>query len=76
MTLGETLIVPLVPTVPTLGWIVHEVALVEVQERVEDWPLVMLTGLAEMVTVGGGGSLTAMVTLLRAVPPGPVAVML
>lgn len=33
---------------------VHDVVLADDQERVEDWPFVMLVGLAERVTVGMG----------------------
>ena len=53
---------------------VQEVALVEDHVRVEDWPEVMVVGLAVSVAVGvagGGTGDTPTVTLLVAVPPAP-----
>jgi hypothetical protein len=53
---GDTARVPLVafaPLQPPPAW--HEVALVEDQVTVEILPEVMLVGLAENATVGGGG---------------------
>jgi hypothetical protein len=47
---GETTTLPLVP-VPTP---LHDVALVELQVRVDDWPEVITCGLAVRVSVGGG----------------------
>ena len=76
VTVGDTLIDPLEPTVPTSGWISHASASVEVQVRVADPPYGILTGSAEIDTVGGGvGGVTVIVALALAVPPGPVTVM-
>jgi hypothetical protein len=71
---GDTLIDPLGPTAPIPGWISHESALVDCHVKVADPPYGMLRGSAAMATVGAGAE-TVTVTLLVAVPPGPVAVM-
>jgi hypothetical protein len=53
---GDTIRVPLVAFLPVqLPEAVHEVALVEDQVTIEILPEVMLVGLAENATVGGGG---------------------
>jgi hypothetical protein len=49
--------------------------LVDVQVRLEDSPLRIVPGLAEIDTVGAGGGPTVIVALAVAVPPAPVAVM-
>ena len=54
---------------------VQEVALVELHVKVEDEPVTMVAGVAEMLTVGAGGGVTVTVVLAVAVPPAPVAVM-
>ena len=55
MFVGDAARVPLVAFVPLHPpEAVHEVALVEDQVTVEILPDVMLVGLAEIVTVGGG----------------------
>ncbi len=55
MLVGDTARVPLIAFVPVqLPEAVHEVALVEDQVTVETLPEVMLVGLAENATVGGG----------------------
>lgn len=75
VTVGDTLMEPLAPTAPMPGSISQEVAFVELHIRVADCPYRMLTGSAVIDTVGGGvGGVTVTVTLLAAVPPGPVAV--
>jgi len=52
---GDTAKVPLVAFVPVQPPpAVHEVALVEDQDTIEILPEVMLVGLAENATVGGG----------------------
>src|SRR4029077_7138808 len=52
---GDTARVPLVAFVPVQPpAAVHEVALVDDQVTIEIWPEVMLVGLAENATVGGG----------------------
>ena len=75
MTAGETETEPLTPEavkpVP-----VQLVALVLLQVRVENWPVVMLVGLAVNVAVGTGAvEPTVTVTLLEAEPAEPVHVM-
>ncbi len=50
----------------------HEVALAELQLRVEDCPAVMLLGLGLREAVGGFATVT--VALAEAEPPGPVQV--
>jgi hypothetical protein len=47
-------------------------AFVELHEMVDDWPLVIVAGLAEMVAVGA--ALTVTLALLLALPPAPVQV--
>ena len=49
------------------------VALVELQERVEELPRTMVVGLAEKLTAGAA-ALTVTVADLLALPPGPVQV--
>lgn len=49
----------------------HEVALVEVQDKVEALPLLTLAGLALSVTVGVGGAVTVTVADWEAEPPSP-----
>ena len=57
MLVGDTARVPLIAFVPVqLPEAVHEVALVEDQVTIETLPEVMLVGLAENATVGGGVS--------------------
>ena len=57
MLVGDTARVPLVAFVPVQPpAAVHEVALVEDQVTIETLPEVMLVGLAEIATVGGGVS--------------------
>ena len=51
----------------------HEVALVEVQDRVEALPLVTVLGLALRATIGAG-ELTVTVADCAALPPAPVHV--
>ena len=56
MLVGDAATLPLVAFVPLHPpAAVHEVALVEDQVTVELLPDVMLAGLAEIVTAGGGG---------------------
>ncbi len=50
--MGETLVEPLKATEPTPLSIVTEVALLELQVRVADCPLVIEVGLADRVIVG------------------------
>ena len=45
---------PFAPKVPVPGSMVHESVWVEVQVNVDESPAGMLSGLALMVTVGGG----------------------
>ncbi len=52
----------------------HEVALVELHVKVEEAPVTMVAGLAEMLTVGSGCGVTVTVVLAVVVPPGPSAV--
>jgi len=52
---------------------VQLVALVELQVSVEDAPLAIEAGAAEIVTVGAGG-VTVTVTVRLPLPPGPVQV--
>ena len=55
MLVGDTARVPLVAFAPVqLPEAVHEVAVVEDQVTTETLPAVMLVGLAEIATVGGG----------------------
>ena len=70
---GETDCVPLVGSVPLQPLLaVQEVALVELQESVEDCPFVMVPGLAERVTVGAEAAVTVTVADWLADPPAPV----
>ena len=50
----------------------QEVALVDDQESVEDEPKIMEVGVAERVTVGAEGALTATIVACDVEPPGPV----
>ena len=52
---------------------VHDVALVELQVSVEDWPLAIEVGLAVSVAVGTGAMLTVAEAAVL-VPPAPVQV--
>lgn len=70
---GVTVVLPLT------GWLpfhppeaVHEAAFVLDQVRVEDWPDVMVVGLAVIETVGAMSAATFTVALLLAVPPLPL----
>ena len=74
MAAGDTPREPLVPTAPMPGWIAHESALVELQERVTDPPCGMLAGSAVIETEGIGFVVTITVAVSAAVPPAPVAV--
>jgi len=72
---ANDLLLPLVPVIAT------DVAFVAVTVKVVELPLVMVVGLALMVTVGVPDVLpveppvvTVIVTLAEAVPPDPVAV--
>jgi hypothetical protein len=61
---GVTLAVPLVPEpVNPVG--VHDVALVELHESVEDWPLVIVVGLADRLAVGAA-EVTAVMPIMPA----------
>lgn len=54
VAVGETEVLPLVVLLPLHPPdAVHEVAFVLDQVRIEDWPDVIVVGLAEIVTVGG-----------------------
>ena len=53
---------------------VHAVALVDDQLSVAEPLLATLAGLADNVTVGTGGAVTAIVADALALPPGPVQV--
>ena len=67
--------VPLVALAPVHApEAVQLVAFVEDQVSVEVPPLVMVCGLAEIVTVGAGGGVTVTVTACEALPPAPVQV--
>ena len=71
---GETDCVPdiaLAPDQPPLA--VQDVALVEDQVRVEDWPLVMLEGEAEIDAVGAGETLETVTLIFTAVAVFPAA---
>jgi hypothetical protein len=76
VTVGDTWIEPLGLTEPMPWSIMQDVALVEDQVRVEDAPVTMVAGLAEMLTVGAGCGPTVTVVLAVAEPPAPVAVIL
>jgi hypothetical protein len=54
----------------------QDVALVELHERIDDFPALIDAGLAESATVGGGGDGAATVTVAFALadPPFPVQV--
>jgi hypothetical protein len=53
----------------------HEVALVELQMSMDDWPEVIEVGLAVSATPGGGGgAVTVTVALAVADPPLPLHV--
>ena len=58
VTEGETAFVPDAATAPTLGVIETLVAPVVVQDRVEDSPAVIVTGLAVKLAVGEPGEAT------------------
>jgi hypothetical protein len=76
VAVGETDLVPEVPTVPIPLLILTEVALVLDQVNVDDCPDVMLVGLAVIVTVGAP-ELVPTVTVavdVAVAPPAPVAV--
>ena len=63
------------PDVPVVVKLVpkHDVALVETQESVDDWPEVIEVGLAERVAVGTGiGAFIVTVVEALADPPAPV----
>jgi hypothetical protein len=51
---GVTVLEPFRATVPMFWLMEAEVALVVVQLKVDDWPLMIEIGLAAKVTVGGG----------------------
>jgi hypothetical protein len=71
---GETDSVPLVVLLPLQPLeAVQEVALAELQVKVDELPLVIVEGLAERLTVGAA-ALTVTVAELLAEPPGPVQV--
>jgi hypothetical protein len=69
--------VPLIPVIlkPVGAVAEQEVALVELQVKVELLPEVMLVGLAEKFTVGGEALLTVTVAEAGVEPPAPVQVM-
>jgi hypothetical protein len=71
---GETDWVPEVPVIlKPLGAVAEqEVALVELQVRVELLPEVMVVGLAASVAVGAETEPTVTVAVAWAVPPAPV----
>ena len=52
----------------------HEVALVELHERVDDCPRVIEVGLADSVAVGAGSAVTVTVAVAVADPPVPAQV--
>src|SRR5438067_1150763 len=64
------------PTVPTPRSIDKEVALLTLQESVEEFPIPMVDGLAPKLAITGGGSRTVTVMDDVAVPPVFVAVSL
>ena len=74
VTLGVTTAEPEIPAALKLPP-VHDVALIELQERVDDFPAFIELGLAESEAVGagGGGGAAATVTVVVAVadPPFP-----
>jgi hypothetical protein len=74
VAVGETDLVPLVPTLPTPLSIEPAVALVELQERVELLPTTMLVGLTESVQVGvaGGGGVEPLVTEALSIVSVPI----
>ena len=73
VAVGETEVFPLVVLLPFHPpEAVHEAAFVLDQVRVEDWPDVMVVGLAVIETVGAMSAATFTVALLLAVPPLPL----
>jgi hypothetical protein len=70
VALGVTTAEPEVPDAVKLPP-VQEVALVELQERVDDCPVFTDVGLAESAAVGGGGAVTVTVAFAVADPPFP-----
>ena len=73
VAVGETDCEPAVDSVPVQPpEAVQEVAFVADQLNVEDWPELIVVGLAEKVRVGGGFvEPTVTVTDLETVPPEP-----
>ena len=72
--MGETDCVPetaLVPVHPPLA--VQDVAFVDDQERVDDWPEVIDAGLAARETVGAGATLETVTLIFTAVAVFPAA---
>ncbi len=51
-----------------------EVALLDVHDNVEDWPLYIETGSAVSEAIGGGAIVTVTVTAAVTVPPPPLTV--
>ncbi len=74
VAVGETVTLPVgTATLPTPLSMLTEVALAEVQVKVDFCPEIIEAGEAEKVSVGAGW-VTVTVTKAWAVPPGPVAV--
>jgi hypothetical protein len=65
---------PLHDTVPTPLLIEQVVALVTLQARVADWPVMIVAGVAVNETMTGGAGITVTVAVFGVLPPGPVAV--
>lgn len=73
VAVGETDVLPLVIVLPVQPPdAVHVVAFVLDHVSVDDWPVVMVVGLAIIETVGALAAVTFTVALLLAVPPVPV----
>ena len=66
--MGETELLPLSATLPTVGAMETEVALVELQVSVETWPAKTVAGEALRDTVGTG-CVTVTLTVATAVDP-------